>query len=70
MRHQANREIKASYFCFPCTLAQMETEVKDRAAQAHLMGGNTEGYSQHNGGMVYGQQPNQPAMAYQRGPHY
>jgi hypothetical protein len=62
----ANPVVQASYFCFPCTLAQMETEVKDRAALLQHSGGKPEGYSQPQGGMAY-QQPGQPAPAYQNG---
>ena len=67
---------QASYFCYPCALAQMETEVKDRAKVAHH-GGKAEGYSQPQGGMSYQQPGNQQPdhsgqtnghMAYQQGP--
>lgn len=45
--------IQASYFCYPCTLAQMETEIKDRAALLKHSSGKAEGYSQQPGGMAY-----------------
>ena len=65
-RKCADSVLQASYFCFPCTLAQMETEIKDRAALLQHSAGKPEGYSQPQGGMAY-QQPGQPAPAYQNG---
>lgn len=60
----------ASYFCFPCALAQMETEVKDRAKVAKASGGMTQGYSQPQGGMVYQQPQHQsPHMDHQQNGH-
>ncbi|KAK4550742.1 hypothetical protein LTR36_000321 [Oleoguttula mirabilis] len=44
----------ASYCCQPCTLAQMEMEMKDRAATAETVGNTQEvGYVTREHGMVY-----------------
>ncbi|KAK3052143.1 hypothetical protein LTR09_006735 [Extremus antarcticus] len=60
----------ASYFCFPCTVAQMDTEIKDRVKAAHHEAKQPDGYSQAQNGMVYGQQPlQQPPHQPQQGYH-
>lgn len=62
----------ASYFCAPCSLAQMETELKDRAQKAQSASDmqrqqqqDTTGYYpvQQQQGMVYAQPGQQPPQS-------
>ncbi|KAF2719008.1 PLAC8-domain-containing protein [Polychaeton citri CBS 116435] len=48
----------AAFCCAPCSLAQMETELKDRAEKAKSAG-LQQGYPVQAQGMVYGQQQQQ-----------
>lgn len=65
MEGNALIRMQVSFFCTPCGLAQMETEIKDRAEKAQLLppgaGHEKQPYQQQQG-MVY----QEPMMAPQQ----
>ena len=61
----ADRNAQASMFCMSCTVAQMNTELKDRAAKVNL--GKPIGYQPQTQGMVY-LPPNQQPQVQEKKP--
>lgn len=59
-------ESQVSMCCTPCGVAQMNTEMKDRAEKAMLL--PQHGYQSHPQGMAYQQQPYPPPQPQQHYP--
>lgn len=58
---------QVSLCCTPCGIAQMNTEMKDRAEKAQLL--PPQGYQAHPQGMTYQQPQPQPQPMYPVVPH-